>query len=92
MSPGDSPALQGLVQWSDMPPSFATWENMDALCRRFPATATWGQVASQGEGIVSSTLPADRDEEDANEDVETHQRPKRVPRPSARVCGPEWRV
>jgi hypothetical protein len=51
MSEGDKPVLQGLVKWSGMPASLATWENLEALRHRFPGAPTWGQVATQGEGL-----------------------------------------
>jgi hypothetical protein len=88
MSPGDNSVLQGLVQWSGMSPSLATWENLDSIRRRFPTVAAWGQAASQGEGIVSSSPPLGREDKD----IEAHHRPRRATRPSVRVYGPEWRV
>ena len=79
LSPSDRPVLQGLIKWSGLPSSLATWENMADLRRRFPRAATWGQVASQEEGSVS---------------IADHSgpRPKRATRPSTRIYGPEWHV
>jgi hypothetical protein len=51
MSEGNKPVLQGLVKWSGMPASLATWENLEAPRHRFPGAPTWGQVATQGEGL-----------------------------------------
>jgi hypothetical protein len=92
MSLGANPVLQGLVQWSGMSPSLATWENLDAIRRRFPAAAPWGQAASQGEGIVSSSPPLGREDKGMDKDIEAHHRPRRATRPSVRVYGPEWRM
>ena len=50
VSAGDRSALQGLIKWSGLPVSLATWENLESLRQRFPMAPTWGQVASQGEG------------------------------------------
>ena len=79
VSAGDHPVLQGLIKWSGLPSSLATWENLDDLRRRFPRATTWGQVASQEEGSVS---------------IADHSgpRPKRATRPSTRIYGPEWHV
>jgi len=79
LSSGDRPVLQGLIKWSGLPSSLATWENLDDLRRRFPRATTWGQVASQEEGSVS---------------IADHSgpRPKRAARPSTRINGSEWLV
>jgi hypothetical protein len=50
MTSGDQPVLQGLVKWSGMPEALSTWENLEALCHRFPLAPTWGQVVSQEGG------------------------------------------
>ena len=52
---GERPVLQGLIKWSGLPSTLATWENLEVLRQRFPMAPTWGQVASQGEeGVISS--------------------------------------
>lgn len=79
LSPGDRPVLQGLIKWSGMPSSLATWENMADLRRRFPRAATWGQVASQEEGSVGTVS-------------RSSPRPMRDARPNVRVHGPEWQI
>ena len=43
-----------LVQWSDLPSSLATWEDLSDLQRRFPVAPAWGQVGSQ-EGVNVTT-------------------------------------
>jgi len=83
VSAGDRPALQGLIKWSGLPVSLATWENLESLRQRFPMAPTWGEVTSQGEGGVSSpsaTLTPS----------ESSPRPKRQKKPNKRVSGPEW--
>jgi hypothetical protein len=56
MIAGDHPERQGLIKWSRMHPSLATWENLDRLRLRFPHAPTWGQVVSQEEGNVSTSI------------------------------------
>jgi hypothetical protein len=46
--------LHGLIKWSGMPATLATWENLESLRRRFPDASPWGQVNSQEEGNVSN--------------------------------------
>jgi len=79
LSPSDRPVLQGLIKWSGLPSSLATWENMADLRRRFPRAATWGQVASQEEGSVGTVS-------------RSSPRPRRDARPNVRVHGPEWQI
>ena len=45
--------LQVLVQWSNLPPSLATWEDTEALRQRFPRAPAWGQVGLPRGGDVS---------------------------------------
>lgn len=47
------------VQWRDWPPSLATWENLEALQRRFPTSLAWGQAGFQG-GRMSRLTVAPR--------------------------------
>lgn len=51
-----------LVQWSELPPSLATWEEPADLRRRFLASAAWGQAGTQGRENVTpagTTPPAE---------------------------------
>jgi len=57
VSAGDHPVLQGLIKWSGMPASLATWEDLEALRQRFPLAPTWGQVGSQEEGGCQQLRP-----------------------------------
>jgi hypothetical protein len=83
MTQGDRPSLQGPIKWSGMPESLATWEDLEALRLRFPSAPTWGQVASEEGGNVSSTRAA-------GQQAAPGPRPKRVSKPNVRVSGPEW--
>lgn len=87
---------QGLIQWSTLPSSLATREDLEALRQCFPLAPAWGQASAQGGGNVSTqeTTPtvqaptaviADR----GTDEVQT-SKPKRKVRPSSRVMGPEW--
>lgn len=38
------------VVWSGMDDSLATWEDVVALCSRFPEAPAWGQAVFQGGG------------------------------------------
>ena len=40
------------VVWSGMDPTLATWEDVVALCSRFPDAPAWGQAVIQGGGNV----------------------------------------
>jgi hypothetical protein len=82
MTMGDRPVLQGLVKWTGMPEALATWEDLEALCQRFPLAATWGQVASQEGENVSNT--------DRGIDCTSDPRPKRAAKPNKNVFGPDW--
>lgn len=82
MTTGDRPVVQGLIKWTGMPSSLATWEDLEALRRRFPHASTWGQVESQEGENVSN--PADQSNQPFS------PRPKRVTKPNSFVSGPEW--
>jgi transposase InsO family protein len=43
---------QVLIQWSGLPASLATWENLAELKARFPRAPAWGQAAPEGGGNV----------------------------------------
>jgi len=81
---GERPVLQGLIKWSGLPASLATWENLESLRQQFPLAPTWGQVVSQGEGGVSSPSTTTPTLEVSG------PRPKRQVKPNKRMSGPEW--
>jgi hypothetical protein len=84
-SDGDHLVEQGLVEWSHMPISLATWENLEQLRQQFPRAPAWGQAASEEEGNVSSSEDAHREQAPSGP-----ARPRRQARPNARLVGPEW--
>ena len=43
------------VRWSNFPDSCSTWENVYALVDAYPEAPAWGQAASSGGGIVTTT-------------------------------------
>jgi hypothetical protein len=83
------------VQWSPLPQSLATWEDLEALRQRFPSAPAWGQASAQGEGTVSThkdakasePVPQSRSKEDG---VLLQPRLKRKFKPNSKVSGPEW--
>jgi hypothetical protein len=55
---GSTQVRQGLVQWSNLPASLSTWEDLEFLCQRFPRAAVWGHPRAHGGGDVSATASA----------------------------------
>ncbi|XP_066392730.1 uncharacterized protein [Miscanthus floridulus] len=87
-TPGDSPVEEVLVQWSQMPPSLATWETLEHLKQRFRRAPAWGHAGSKGGGIVNTAPAIHQDEPSTSEQA----RPVRERWPNARLSGPEWRT
>jgi transposase InsO family protein len=88
---GSSPIEEVLVQWSQMPPSLATWENWEHIQQRFPRAPAWGHAGSKEGGIVSTSTPATSSS--SSEDAKTPEkqtRPARERRPNTMLSGPEW--
>jgi len=56
VSAGDRPALQGLIKWSGLPVSLATWENLESLRQRFPMAPTWGKSRRKGRGVLAAQV------------------------------------
>jgi hypothetical protein len=50
---GGTDIAQVLVQWSNMSPELATWEDKEALQQRFPLAPIWGQPGAQARGGVA---------------------------------------
>jgi len=46
---------QSLIQWSNMPVSLATWEDLESLHQQFPCANLWLQHGAQERGNVSTT-------------------------------------
>jgi hypothetical protein len=53
---GSSPMEEVLVQWSQMPPSLATWENWEHIKQRFPRAPPWGHAGSKEGGLSAHLL------------------------------------
>ena len=83
---GSVPTPEVLIQWSGLPPSLATWENLDDLKRRFHQAPALGLAGSFGGGSVSSTHD-DGDEEAA---LVGPRKSTRERRPNKRVTGTDW--
>lgn len=49
---GSTAVKQVLIQWNNLPPNLATWEDWAVITRRFPAFTACGQAVSGGEEIV----------------------------------------
>lgn len=85
---------QGLIKWSGLPKSLATWEDLEFLRQQFPRATVWRQQGAQGGGNVS-TCPADPPAADKTNSMEEASdqvgRPVRSKTRSVRVYGPEWR-
>nr|ACG46650.1 hypothetical protein [Zea mays] len=56
---GPNGASQGLILWSGLHPSLATWEDLIPLRQRFPRAPAWGQAACYREGNLSLSTRVD---------------------------------
>ena len=89
---------QVLVQWSNLPPSLATWEDTEALRQLFPCAPVWGQAGLHRGGDVSVTKEANQEGDPAPERVtgsvnQAEPEPRkgsRVRRTNVRFGGDEW--
>lgn len=45
---------QGLIQWSNLPVTLATWEDLEHLRQQFPRASLWNDPDAQGEGGVTA--------------------------------------
>ena len=50
---------QGLIKWSNLPRSLATWEDLEFLRQQFPCATVRSRPGAQGEGVMAapSTVP-----------------------------------
>ena len=53
---GTAVRLQALIQWTGLPASLATWEDLEALRQRFPRAPAWGQAGSDQGGMSAARL------------------------------------
>lgn len=51
---GKKMVSQVQVQWTGLRKEFATWEELNAIHRRYPQAPAWGHAASLGGGIVTA--------------------------------------
>jgi hypothetical protein len=78
---------QALVVWNFSNPDKATWEDLEQLQQRYPATSAWGQAEFQGGGGgIVSNLPSATPEEEARKPTRSPRRRKANPR----YAGPDW--
>jgi hypothetical protein len=78
-----------LVRWSGLTDSLATWENLQALQRRFPDAPAWGQAGSEEEGDVTDLVPGQPRTRQGRNKTQTPHRSKRERRQAARFNGPD---
>ena len=69
---GTRSITQGLIQWSNLPRSLATWEDLEFLRQQFPRATIWDRLGAQGRGSVTTGLstvprPAQESEEGAQD-------------------------
>ena len=51
---GTRSITQGFIQWSNLPRSLATWEDLEFLRQQFPRAAVWDRLGAQGRGDVTA--------------------------------------
>jgi hypothetical protein len=97
VSKGMHSIAQGLVKWSNLPVSLATWEDLEYLKQQFPHANVWSRPGTQGGGNVmaspatatsSATVPDPATLE--AEDGRVLRRSSRPRVPSTRVTGSQW--
>ena len=92
---GTRSIAQSLIQWSNLPRSLATWEDLEFLRQQFPRTTIWDRLGAQGRGSVTtgpSTVPrpAQESEEGAQDSGLQLRRSSRPKLPNQRITGEEW--
>ena len=79
---------QGLIKWSNLPVSLATWEDLESLRQQLPRANLWLQHGAQERGNVSATS-ADNNQTQSS-DGPKEERPKRPRTGNTCYTGPEW--
>ena len=51
---GTRSITQGLIQWSNLPRSLATWEDLEFLRQQLPHATVWNRLGAQGRGSVTA--------------------------------------
>jgi hypothetical protein len=93
VSCGATTKMQGLIRWSNMLDSLATWEDLSPLQQAFPRAPVWGQPDLQGAGDVIAG--DDREAEEVSVegpciDGPSKPRPRRNRKPNPKTTGPAW--
>jgi hypothetical protein len=94
---GTTFVVQGLIKWSELPESLATWEELDFLRQQFPRAPVWRHAGAQGGGSVS-TDPIHRQAVEGTEEggsslskpSEEEGRKTRPKIKSVHFHGPDW--
>lgn len=90
---GATTKLQGLIRWSNMPDSLATWEDLIPLQQAFPRSPVRGQPGLQGAGDVTdgNDWEAEAKTKDGPDaDGPEEPRPRRTRKPNPKTTGPAW--
>jgi len=58
VSKGMHSIAQGLMKWSNLPVSLATWEDLEYLKQQFPRANVWSRPGAQGGGNVTASPAA----------------------------------
>jgi transposase InsO family protein len=87
---GASTKVQGLIRWSNMPDSLATWEDLIPLQQAFPRAPVWGQPGPPGGEDVTTVEPVDARDQGKATDGPSDARPRRVKKPNPKTSGPSW--
>jgi hypothetical protein len=93
LTTGVSSKTQGLIRWSHLPDSLATWEDLVPLQQTFPRAPVWGQPGSPGGEDVTTVKEMDtlKEHEDGPcEDGPPVTRPRRKVKPNPKTSGPSW--
>jgi hypothetical protein len=90
---GTHSILQGLVKWSNLPVSLATWEDLEFLQQQFPCATIWSRLGAQGRGGVTDAGTEDDTIAHPTSGAAVGPQPGRSSRPklpSTRVTGNDW--
>ncbi|KAK1564064.1 hypothetical protein QYE76_018262 [Lolium multiflorum] len=90
---GGSVIREGLIGWSGMSDTLATWENLQEVKQRFPLSKEEGDVTDQP--IATKKMPLKKREKAIMEQGPEHQREqarrsRRERQLNARFSGPDW--
>jgi hypothetical protein len=93
---GTHPIAQGLIKWSNLPTSLATWEDLEYLHQQFPRASVWSRPGAQEGGDVTAPgtvhHPATAPEAASSDHGPLPRRSSRPVIQNQRVYGPEWKT